>query len=210
MNAASRLSRIFTLLGTALIAAALLLSFLCLDAPVRVLAVPEGARQRTDELMAAICRKEYPLAASMLLGQPELDVSSPEDPLEKALWEAYQGSLSYSFPGGLSAAEEGLVREVTVTCLDIPALLESLKVRASGALAAKAAQLEDAAVYNAEGGYQEAFVSQALAEEVGRILESGTYSTEKTLRLSLVSRDGQWWVVPDDAVLDLLAGGMGK
>lgn len=177
-------------------------------APV-LLGTAEQADARTEALMEAVCQQDYASAEALLVGNPSL---TPEretaNALSRVLWEAYGDSLSYAFTGSCHASGDGLSRYVTVTMLDIPAVLETLQAQSSRLLTSKAAADLEAA-YDESGTYREEFVMEVLAEAAQQLLEAEAPLTSRELTLQLVCRNGQWLIQPDSALTDVLSGGMG-
>lgn len=211
MKLANRLSAVFALLAVVLILGTVALCFLSLDASAILVGGARQAEARTEALMEAICQGDDAAAGSMLQGQPALDSGrSPESSLGQLLWEAYRGSIAYEFSGSCYASDSGLCRDVTVTALDIPAVMQQLKADAQTLLNKHAASSDSDEVYEDDGSYREEFVMDVLCDGAKKILKQEQPLTSHTITLQLTCRDGQWYVLPDPALIHVLAGGMAK
>lgn len=210
MKVTKILSVLFGLLGVLILAAAVALSFSSLDAPVQLLAVSDGAEQCTVEYMDALCRGDLETVGSLTSGQPRyIAGSEPDTQLAGLLWEAYAGSLSCDFSGGCYASASGLSRDVQVTVLDIPGVLQILKERSQALLEQHAAVTDQDLVFDGDGQYREEFAMGVLYDGTAAILEEGGVTRTIDLTLELSCQDGRWYVLPNPAVTDLLAGSMG-
>ena len=210
MKTAKIFSVIFALLAVILIAGTVMLSFQSRNAPVQLLGTAESAAQRAEAVMDAICRGDYAAAGSMMYGQPELNASREDsEGYASVLWNAFIGSLSYEFQGGCYATDSGVARDVTVTALDISSVMEPLKARCQALLEQRAAAAGDSTeIYDENHNYQEAFVMEVLSEAAEQVLSEQTASASWDITLNLVCQDGQWWVVPEQALIQVLSGGM--
>ncbi len=178
------LSALFGLLFAASLGAALFLTLIAGNAPIITDSLTEAEAQ-TQRLMDAVCSGDYAAAEELLTGGlrlvPEGEHSSA---LTQALWDAYIDTLSYSFHGGCYADDYGLYRDVTVTILDIPALLNDLPIGLG--------RTEDE---------QAADVQSALAK--------GDYTATRTLTLQLTGHGGRWMIHATPQLVDLMQGSMG-
>ena len=62
-------------------------------------------------------------------------------------------------------------------------------------------------VYDDDHAYQEAFAQSVLEEAAREVIAAGT-PREITVTVRLTYQDGQWWVVPDEALLTAISGGI--
>lgn len=204
-------SALFGLLSVLLIAGTIALSFLSLNAPVRLIAASEDARLLTEDFMDSVCRGDLSSAGSMLLGQPRLNTETvSQSALGDLLWEAYCDSLSYEFNGDLYASDSGYSRDVTVTMLDIPAAMNLLKARTQTLLADHAEAAEGDMVFDENGSYREDVAMEVLLNGMSAILAEEASFVSRSITLTLCYQDGSWWIVPEQALIAILCGGMGK
>ena len=149
-----------------------------------------AADAQTEQFMEALCRGEFDTAANCLKGSPILAPAGAfSDALTEALWSAYADSLDYTFHGGCYADDYGLYRDVTVTRLDIPAVIADLQSRSSVSLSKP--DHED------------------LAEIAAELIAKGTYTTEYTITLQLTGFGGQWQIEPTPQLVALMQGTVG-
>ena len=202
------LSALFGLLFVLSLTATAVLAVSARDAEPVLVGTGASAKIRTELLMEALCAGDMATVSACLSGQPELKTGENETALSQVLWSAYRDSLSYAFSGGCYVSESGLSRDVTVTHLDIPAVLEAIQ-EVSGPLLRQRAAAAATSAYGDDGSYREAFVMQVLAEAAQQLLSENTYETQRQLTLDLSCREGQWLVRLDPALTDVLSGGMG-
>lgn len=203
------LSALFGLLFVLLLVGTAMLGITFRNAEPLVMASMEKADARTEALMEALCQQDYAAAGKLISGKPKLEPNGePATALGKVLWEAYGKSLSYEFDGNSYVSDGVVCRQVTVTLLDIPALMEELQAKSTKTLAVKAAE-NPAEAYDADGAFCEEFVAEALAESAESMVKSDEYMTERSLTLQLTGHGGKWVVCADRTLMDLFVGGMG-
>lgn len=200
------------LLGLCIMAFAVVLSLCSLDAPARLLGRATAAEHRCDQWAQAVAEGDYAAIGDTLYGQPELDSGRESGyAVGEVLWDAFRSSLSCEFAGECYATQSGVARDVTVTALDISAVMAPLKQRFDGMLRQRAEDAEDPdTVYDANNDYREDFVMSTLCDAVQSVLAEGDYLVSRTLTLNLVYEDGQWWILPEQDMINLLSGKVGK
>lgn len=204
------ISAVFGALGILLLIGTIALSFLSLEAPAQVVTVSKDAREQTAAFMEALAAGDSAAAGSCMLGHPELSAEFSDDSrLAALLWDAYTGSIRYEFTGDVYVSHSGYSRDVTVTALDIPALMEQVKEQFPALLAQRSAAAEAGTVYDESGSYREAFILEVLCEAAEEQLpQSSTRQWEITLQLT--HREGKWWILPEQSLMGMLAGGLGS
>ena len=66
------------------------------------------------------------------------------------------------------------------------------------------AEAEDVSqVYDESGEYLESLVEAVLRASASQVLEEGS-TVCKQLTLECVFKDGKWWILPSDALLDII------
>lgn len=201
---------IFGLAGTALMVGSVLLALNSLDAPVRLSEVPEEAMACSEELMEAVGRGDYETAGNLLYGQPDLGVSrEPEDEMGRRVWQAFLDSITYEFTGDCYATDSGISRDAAITTLDISSVAANLQERVKTILDKQVAEAEDMdALYDENNNFREDMVMAALSKAVTDALAEDTTTTRREVTLNLIFREGSWWVVPDQALLQAISGDM--
>lgn len=210
MKAKKFFAWLFGLLGVCLMAGTAFLCLTNLDAPPKLVEIPVEARQCSEDLMDALCAGDHERAEALLAGQPSLGLEGePEDPVACLAWDAFQDSLSYVFDGDCYAADTGLARNVTVTALDISAVVEALPAQIEVLLAEQLEEADDTSGwYDENGQFQAAFVEELLLQAMENALAENKQTIEKELTLQLIFRDGKWLVSADKALLEILSGGL--
>ena len=210
MKAAKILSCVFALLSALLLALTVMVSLRSLDAPVYLAKVSREALELTEDFSAALAEGDYTQAGQFLLGQPQLDSREPEGELSVLVWKAYKDSLSCEFAGECYVLDSGIARDLTVTMLDIPGVMQQLK-ESSEDLLQKAAEGQDPAeIYDENDEFREEFVMEVLCDGAAQLLQKEPLYTSRQVTLNLICQDGSWWICPDQALLDVLSGGMGR
>ena len=126
-----------------------------------------------------------------------------ENNLNETLWSAYTDSLSYEFHGSCYTGSHGVCRDVTVTHLDIPALIADLQPRVNTLLATRA---RNEGIF---GEYTDDFIMETLASEAADMAADQGYLTTSTITLQLVGQLGQWHIRTSPQLTQLLQGSMG-
>ena len=210
MKAARFFAVIFGVIGAVLMAGAIGLCLVSLDEPVQVLEIPQGAVECSGELMDALEQGDFSAAGNVMYGQPELGVDRvPEDPLGSMVWTAFAGSISCQWKGECYATDTGMARDAAITALDIPSVTDSLSRRAHDLLTARVAAATDMAeLYDENNNFREELVEEVLSQALVQALAEDAQTVTRDVTLNLICRDGQWWVVPDQALLAAITGGL--
>ena len=206
--------RVFSIVSAFLFAqiaaAALFLCFSPLSNQPILLMPSQEATQRTEAMLDSICSGDYAAAEKYLLGQPSLGADRPAgDEAGVLFWNAFADSLSYELQGPCFATNTGLAQSVAITYLDIDATSASLRQRSEQLLAAlleRSDNMDD--IYDENNNYREDVVMQVLHSAVEDALaEDAAYCTV-TVTVNMIHMDGQWWIVPNDALLRAISGGI--
>ena len=189
----NKLSKLFGILSVITLSAAVLFAVAMKNTPSLTVGSWDAADFLSEQFMEAVCCGNYADAEAMLIGSPVLHLEQGfTNPLSERLWDAYISTLSYTFHGSCYSSDHGLYRDVTLTILDIPTLLTDLQKQSV---------------------YLPAFSSAAemniLAEAVQDTIESGSYTTTRTLTLQLMTHRGKWKISPTVELIDLMQGSMG-
>ena len=202
------LSGILTVLGVALSVGTIWLVILGLSASPRMLVRPQAACNRAQEMMDAICRGDYETASRFLYGTPSLG-SPPEtsSPAVDLLWDAFQDSLECEFLGDCYAADSGVAMDVKIRSLDLSSAAEALGNRAQALWQERIETAEDSSkLYDAQNNYRQDLIDQVLLEAARQALEENRQYQEHTLSLHLIPAQGEWWVMPEAGLLEVLSG----
>lgn len=210
MKFAKTCSMIFAAVGAALMLGTIVLCLFSLDAPVEMIGMPKEAMACAEEMMDALAEGDFASAAQRMYGQPELGAEGiPSDAMAAQVWEAFLESISYEFVGVCYAEDSGIYRDVSITALDIQAVMESLPNRVSALAAQKMEAAEDMeALYDESGHFRPELVQEVLQEALDQALEDTASTVSYDATLKMIHRDGKWWVVPDQALLQAISGGV--
>ena len=203
------LSGIFGVLGLLLAVVCVYLSLTRLQAQPVLVDIPEDAQQHAQNLMEAICRGDYDQAGQMLYGTPDLGVDrEATDEVGQMIWKAFIESLEYEFVGDFYATDTGIARDVSISTLVISSVTETLGQRSQALLEHRVANARDISqIYDENNDYREDFVMNVLYDAAYQSLQEDARYESRTITLNLVYRQGQWWVMPDTALLRVTSGG---
>lgn len=200
-------SGVFGVLGVLLMTGTVMLCLMARNAQPRMLESPEAASAQAQRMMDALCAGDYDTAGSCMYGQPDLGAGEPEDEVSRLLWDAFTDSLSYEFTGVCSVTDAGLTRKAAVTALDVTKVTQSVPQRARALLEQQAeAAASPAEIYDEHNAYREELVNQALLDAAKQALDESAETVTRDVSLNLIYRDGAWWVVPDQALLQIISG----
>lgn len=210
MKIAKFFAGIFGCLGTLLLAGSIGLCLFSLDAPVRVTEMPEGAVACSEQLAQAISEKDYAAVESCIYGQPKLGMEETiEETMVFEIWNVFENNLTFSWQGECYMKDTAVCRDAVVTYLEVASITQNLPTRAHTLLTQRVEAATDMAeLYDDGGEFREDLLTQVLYEALDQAcLEDARFATQ-TVTVELVHRDGQWWAVPDGALLTALSGGL--
>ena len=203
MKTARFFACIFGILGTVLMAFSIGLCLLSLDKEAELKAVPAEAAACAETLMQAIDAGDYAAAAGVLYGQP--DLGADREPANEAgvmIWDAFRDSISCEFAGEWYVTDAGIARDVVITSMDIASVTHAI-------MTAKVEAATDMAeLYDENNGFREDLVEAVLSEAVVRAMAEDAETVTREVTLTLIQRDGRWWVVPEDGLLQAISGGL--
>ena len=210
MKIAKFFSWIFGLLGAAVMAATIVLCLFSLNREPIMQEVPRGAKECVQEVMDAIGSGDFTLASRYFYGEPDLGVNNrPESMAGTMVWDAFVRSISYEVKSDFYATESGLAIDVAVTAMDIPGVTEVLAKKAHMLLTDRVESATDMdELYDENNEFREELVADVLSEAVVRALAEDAQPVTRDITLHLILRDGQWWVLPDSALLTAISGGV--
>lgn len=208
MKIARFFSVIFAALGSLLLVGSIALCLFSLKAPVRILEVPQGAVDCSESFAQALQAGDLTAASRLMYGQPDLGAEGTSaDPETALVWKTFLETLSFEFTGKCYAVENGFARDASITTLDAASVTRKLGERAQTLVnqkIASAASLEE--VYDENGNFRKELAEQILDTALRQSLEQDAHTTSREVTVKLVNRDGGWWVVPDQVLLQALSG----
>ena len=209
MKLAKFVGALFGLVGTVLMVGTVAVCLMSLDAPVKMVEYPQAAVERSEEMMEAVAKGDFSAAAQVMYGQPELGADrEPQDEVGQLIWAAFVDSIAYEFEGECYPTDSGIGRKATITTLEIPSVTENLRDRSQKLLTARVETATDVTqLYNGEE-FREDVVMEVLKEAVQQALREDARTVSQDVNMNMIYRDGQWWVVPDQALLKAISGGV--
>lgn len=208
MKIARFFAYIFAGIGTVLLLGSMGFFLLNRNADVRVRDLPQEALTVSEAFSQALNDGDLEAAAKLMYGQPDLGVSTqPADREAALLWKTFCDSLSFELTGDWVVEQSALVRTGTLTNLDVSTVLGKLPERVQALLDQKIATAEELSeIYDAENEFREDLVDAVLKEALSQTLAQDGKMVTREVTIKLVSRDGRWWVVPHQNLLQILSG----
>lgn len=146
---------------------------------------PEGIPETADSVLKAVQTGDWKALEGLVSGNPPLvPATGEENTAEKAIWNAYQQSLTWVCGEGFEIRGPYVTQQVSVTCLDIARVTHAM-----------AEILEDAPADAA-----------ALLSAAEKILESDPPMVQREITLTFRRGNGRWQLVPNSALQALLSG----
>lgn len=208
MKIAKFFSAIFAAMGAVLLLGTVGLCLVSLDAGVKLVNLPDAAVECSEQLMQALEDGDYDAAGNLMYGQPDLGADrEPENAVGSLLWSAFVDSFSYAFQGSCYATDSGIFRDASITVLDVASVTDTLTERAQALLEQRVEQAEELSqLYDEQNNFREDLVSEVLLEAAAQALAQDARTVTYDVTLSLICRDDQWWVVPDQTLLLAISG----
>ena len=202
-------SAMFFAAGTVLLVGSVVMSFVALGRPTTAVEPTREANDVAQSVLSALDHGDLSKVGTYFYGAPALGLDrEPATAEGKQIWNAYRDSITVTADEGCCAEGTTIYQTAQVTALDISEALSRLDEEAAALLNQKVETAEDPAALLDENGE----VPQTLKDELrGQALtqalaDAKTVTTQITFQL--IEKDGQWWDVPDQAMLDVLSGGL--
>lgn len=178
------------------------------NAPTRVLELPQEAVAVSDSFVQALNEGDLEAAAQLMYGQPDLGVShAPESSESKLLWDAFCGSITVELAGNWKVEQGSFVRTGHITTLDVSTVLGRLPERTQVLMDQRIEAAENLSeIYDEQNEFRKDLVEKVLQEALQQALAQDGKPVTRELTLKLVNRDGRWWVVPHQNLLQTLTG----
>ena len=206
------LAAIFALLGIATTAMGIYVSFQSIGASPVLLETPEAAIQQIGLMLDKVQQGDYNGAGAMMQGSPDLGVDrEASDEVGVLIWEAFVDSFTYEIVGECYATDSGVAQDLRITCLEISSVTASLRERSQSKLEELLASAEDISdVYDENNNYREDVVMAVLYEAAQDALAQDAQTVTYEVTVNLVHDEDRWWIIPDDALLKAISGGILK
>ena len=166
------------------------------------------AVEAAEQTLECVRSGDYDALGQMLYGAPKLgDSPIGTEDLESTILMAFLESIQYQVSPECHTSDSGISLDVTLTCLDLAAVFESLQAIVPDLMNRIANEKGDESlVYDAGRNYREDFITEVLTTATQQVLAKAPQTIDREITLDLIQRDGRWQVVPTDAFVQLLSG----
>lgn len=205
-------SGIFGLLGLTITVGCLWLAMSNRDAGPVLKEQPQAARNQVVTMLDALCAGEYETVSACLYGNPGLGMDrEAQDEVGRLFWDALADSFQYEIRGDFHATDSGVAMDIMISAMDIDSVTVNLRQRAQTLLEERIAEAEDTSeIYDESNEFREDFVMGALLDAAQDALAEDAETVSWEITLNLVYEDGQWWIMPEPALLQAISGGILK
>ena len=205
-------SLVYGIAGAVLAVACVVLALRNMDASPVLVQQPQAAMAQVQTMLDALCVGDSDTVSACLYGQPELGLNrEAEDPVGQLFWEAVAGSFSYELGGQFHATDSGVALDVSIRAMDLNSVTKNLRDRARSLMEERIAQAEDPhEIYDENNEYREEFVMDSLYQAAQDALAQDAEFITWELTLNLVYENGQWWIMPEQSLLQAISAGILK
>lgn len=199
---------LLTALGIVLIIGTIWMVTFAIETKPVMLIRPVAAVDRARDMMTAVCSGDYETASRMMYGTPNLGAHPVDSsPAVDLIWEVFLDSLDYTVLGDCYATDSGVAVDISIRYLDVPSTIEGLGIYAQALLSQRIAAAEDSTeIYDENNNFREELVTEILRDATVQVLEDNKKYQEQTIPLYMVFDEGEWWVMPDADLLNVLSG----
>ena len=203
-------SAVFAFVGTVLLVGSIVTSFAALNKPAKAVKPTREANDFAQLVLGALEDGDFTAVEGYLYGKPSLGLDrEPATAEGKLIWNAYRDSIAVTVDENCYGEGTNIYQTAQVSAMDIPAALSRLDSEAAALLNQRLETAEEPAALLDENGE----VPQTLKDELRTQALTQVLSDAKTvttqITFQLIEKDGQWWALPDQALLDVLSGGLG-
>lgn len=202
-------SAVFAVVGTVLLVGSVVVSFVAQSRPTAAAEPTREANDFAQLVLSTLDEGDFAKVADCFYGEPTLGLDrEPATAEGKQIWNAYRDSIAVTTDETCYGEGENIYQTARVTALDIGEALSRLDGEAVALLNQKVETAEDpATVLDENGSVPQALKDELRAQALSQVLaDTKTVTTQITFQL--MEKDGQWWVLPDQAMLDVLSGGL--
>ena len=200
-------SAVFAVAGTVLLVGSVVMSFVALGRPTTAVEPTREANDVARSVLSALDHGDLSKVGTYFYGAPALGLDrEPATAEGKQIWNAYRDSITVTADEGCYAEGTTIYQTAQVTALDISEALSRLDEEAAALLSKRLETAEDpAALLDENGEVPQTLKDELCAQALTQVLaDAKTVTTQITFQL--MEQDGQWWVLPDQAMLDVLSG----
>ena len=204
------LSGLFAVLGLTAAALGIWLGLGSVDAAPVLLREPEAVPERVEQMLELVSAGDYNGAGKLMQGQPDFGADrEAADEAGRILWDAFVSGFSYRLEGECYATDSGVAQDVVITRLEPDSVTAGLRDRIRSVLEKRLETAEDVSeVYDENNNFREEVVAEALLEALKEAIREDASYTGVTVTVTLVWRDGSWWIVPDEGLIRAITGGI--
>lgn len=204
------ISGFFGLLGISFAILGIFLALTNTNAEPVLVEQPQAAMDRVQTMLDALCEGDHGTVSGCLYGTPDLGLDrAPQDAVGQLFWQALTASYTYELQEEFHATDSGVSVNATIHALDLDSVTVNLRQRAQALLEERIAQAKDPSeIYDSNNEYREDFVLGALYDAALAALEEDAATVSWDVTLNLIYQDGQWWIMPDEALLQAISGGV--
>ena len=201
---------IFGLLGMALAACAIQVALTYRSADPILISTPKNASQTADAMLREACSGDYAAASQRILGTPKFGMTyTPQGIPEQMIWEEFLGSFSYELVGECFVTEDGFAQNARISYLDLDSVTADLQARVQALLEQRVEEAQrPEEIYDENHELKESFVMEALQDAVAEAIAQNARITTVDVTVSMIWRNEQWCIVPNDGLLSALTGGI--
>lgn len=200
-------SAVFAVAGTVLLVGSVVMSFVALGRPTTAVEPTREANDVAQSVLSALDHGDLSKVGTYFYGAPALGLDrEPATAEGKQIWNAYRDSIAVTADETCYGEGTNIYQTAQVTALDISEALSRLDEEAAALLNQKVETAEDpAALPDENGEVPQTLKDELCAQALTQVLaDAKTVTTRITFQL--MEQDGQWWVLPDQAMLDVLSG----
>ena len=202
-------SAVFSAAGTVLLVGSIVLSYAALGRPAQAVKPTEEANACARNVLSALDDGDFSEVEGCLYGKPSLGLErEPATAEGNRIWDAYRDSITVITDEACFGEGTNIYQTAQVPAMDSSETLSRMDRRAGELLKQKLDEQEDHFALLDEDGQipqtlRDTLRAQAFEEALA---DPETVTTQITFQL--IEKDGTWWVVPDQAMLDVLSGGL--
>lgn len=202
-------SAVFAVVGTVLLVGSVVMSFVALGRPTTAVEPTREANDFAQSVLSALNDGDWAKVADCFYGEPSLGLGrEPATEEGKQIWNAYWDSIAVTTDETCYGEGANIYQTAQVTVLDIGEALSRLDGEAAALLNQKVETAEDpAAVLDENGAVPQTLKDEIRGQALTQVLADAKTVTSQ-ITFQIIEKDGQWWVLPDQAMLDVLSGGL--
>lgn len=189
--------------------AAVYMGFTAQYRPAKLLWSEPGAKATASALVETLSTGDFARGGSYLRGNPQLIL--PEEHMDAAsvLWEYYREHLTAELTGEPYLSSQGYCQDAVFSVPDLDGLSRRMKEIAPELVTQRIMQARELSeIYNEDYSFREDLISEILMASARSAIEEGADAKRCPVQLRLIYADDRWQVLPDQALMDILAGKM--